>query len=520
MHLFDKTPFYFYHKLINCPRYLKAAFASSFVFGCLSHMYIMTHLLPNGDGCSALFGYGAGYTSGRWGLALLGEFIRIIFGNYSLPWLNGILSILFLSISSILIIKAFDIQNDLNCIFISAIMVTFPSITSTFIYIFTTPYYCFSILLTCLAAYLVRKYSKGWIAGIFLLTCSLGIYQAYLGIAAGMFLLFLIVDTLHPKYNIKKTFVCAWGYLGILVTSVAFYFVFNKIALIITNNNLSEYMGINSMGQIPLNQLPQIISRIYIEFLAPAIVERYGINQYPIIRVSYFIFLLFTIFFSVRIIYLSWNNKGYKSACLTTFFLILFPFAINIIYIMCLFWVHTLMRYSVVIFYIAFIIIWEKQKNLFFSYKLISLMEWMIVCLFTITIGSFCIQANESYLCLYQNHMQTYSYYNTIITQIKMTKEYTANTPIAFIGETKDPTFPNISEFDNLKNLCGIMNGFDYVNMYSRDKFMRYFCGFAPPLATNLDMIKSSLEFQDMSVYPNQGSIKIINGTLIVKFED
>ena len=49
---------------------------------------------------------------------------------------------------------------------------------------------------------------------------------------------------------------------------------------------------------------------------------------------------------------------------------------------------------------------------------------------------------------------------------------------------------------------------------------MRYFCGFAPPLATNLDMIKSSLEFQDMPVYPNQGSIKIINGTLIVKFED
>lgn len=520
MKYFDKSPFYFYDKLVKCPRHLKTVFISSFIFGCISHMYIMLNISPQGDVCSAFFGYGAGYTSGRWGLSLLGNFIGRLFGNYSLPWLNGILSILFLATASVFIVKSFDVYNEVNCIFIGAIMVIFPSITSAFTFIFTVQYYCFSILLTCAAVYFVRKYPKGWIAGVILLAFSLGIYQAYLGVAAGFFLLFLIVDMLQSKHTVMRIFADAWKYLGVIVASVFLYFICNKIALMITHNQLSEYMGINSMGQLPLNELQKILSRIYIEFFAPMLADRNGITQYPILRFSYLIFLLFTLYFGIRIICFVQVKRGFAAMCLVGFFLILFPFAINIIYMMCFYWVHTLMRYAMVVFYIAVIIIWEQNKQLFFSVKWIPGVEWVITCLCMITVGSFCIQANEASLCLNQRYRQAYSYYTTVIAQIKMTEGYKADTPIAFIGEVQDSTFPVIKEFDNLENLTGIPNAYHYINMYSRNKFIEYFCGFQFPVADDIDKIKHLPQFQIMPFYPDYGSIRMIDETLVIKFGD
>ena len=381
-------------------------------------------------------------------------------------------------------------HNEISCIFISVIMVIFPSITSTFTFIFTVQYYCFSILLTCAAVYFIRNYSKGWITGVILLAFSLGIYQAYLGVAAGFFLLFLIVDMLQSKHTVMRIFADAWKYLGILASSVLLYFVCNKIALMITHNQLSEYMGINSMGQIHFNELPRILCQIYIEFFAPVVVDRNGITQYPVLRFSYLIFLLFTLYFSIRIICFVKVKRGFAAMCLVGLFLILFPFAINIIYMMCPYWVHTLMRYAVVVFYIAFIIIWEQNKQLFFSEKRIPGIAWVITCLCMITVGSFCIQANEAYLCLNQRYRQAYSYYTTVIAQIKMTEGYTADTPVAFVGEIQDSTFPVMEEFDNLENLTGIPNAYNYINMYSRDKFIKYFCGVHFPMADDINAIK------------------------------
>lgn len=520
MQVMDKSPIYVYHKLINCPKHLKITFISSFIFGLLSHMYIMTNFSPNADVCSAYFGYGAGYTSGRWGLSLLGDFIGTLFGNYSLPWLNGSLAILFLAISSIFIIKALEIHNELYCIFISAIMVTFPSITATFTYIFTVQYYCFSILLTCAALYLIRKYSKGWIAGVVCLAFSLGIYQAYLGIACSFFLVFLILDMLQSKKTVMQIFIDAWKYLGILAASVVLYFICNKLALMITHHQLSEYMGINTMGKPPLNRLPQILCRIYAEFLAPAFVDRYGISQLPLIKISYFIFLLFTLYFGVRIIYLTKIKKGAMAMYLTAFILVLFPFALNIIYIMCFEGTHTLMRYSIVAFYIAFITIWDKNKHSFFKEKQLPFTEWIVIGLFSITIGNFCMLANETYLCLNQNYRQACSFYNVLIAQIKMAEGYDASTPVALIGKIQDPTFPTISAFDNLENLSGVFNGIDYINIYSRNNFIKYFCGFAPPIVNDTSTIEQSSQFKEMPVYPACGSVGMIDGTLVVKFED
>jgi len=210
---------------------IRITFLTAVLFGIITHMFALVNECPHADVFSAYFGYGAGYTSGRWGLAILGDTVNRWFGNYPIPWLNGMCSILFLAVSSVCIVEALEVSVQWNWILISMFMVACPSVFNTFAYIFTAPYYCFSIMLTCCAIYLVKKKRNGWIFGILLLTLSLGIYQGYLGLAASAFILFLILDCLEEGFDGKAIFIKAWQYLGILCSSILLYLGATKLSL-------------------------------------------------------------------------------------------------------------------------------------------------------------------------------------------------------------------------------------------------------------------------------------------------
>ena len=82
-------------EMVTISRKIKVTFFSAILFGIIDHMFALVNECPHSDVFWAYFGYGAGYTSGRWGLALLGDAINTWFGNYPIPWLYGMCSILF-----------------------------------------------------------------------------------------------------------------------------------------------------------------------------------------------------------------------------------------------------------------------------------------------------------------------------------------------------------------------------------------------------------------------------------------
>ena len=79
--------------------------------GLASHLFALTNVLQNHDNIAVLNGYGAGVTSGRWFLNILGDFIGRVWGNYNLPFFNGLLCILLLSVSAAVIIERFHITD-------------------------------------------------------------------------------------------------------------------------------------------------------------------------------------------------------------------------------------------------------------------------------------------------------------------------------------------------------------------------------------------------------------------------
>ena len=76
--------------LKKIPRPHRFAFAGAFLAGLFAHGYMFANKLPNHDDVQSFLTKGAGLSSGRWGLEIVGR----LDGSYSAPWMLGLFSLL------------------------------------------------------------------------------------------------------------------------------------------------------------------------------------------------------------------------------------------------------------------------------------------------------------------------------------------------------------------------------------------------------------------------------------------
>ena len=93
----------FRHRLydfLQC-RQTRLCFLATAIFGTLSYLYLFVNNINNNDMIVCLpEGYGSGITSGRWGLYLLGELTRKVWGVFNVPVFNGVLALILLAVST------------------------------------------------------------------------------------------------------------------------------------------------------------------------------------------------------------------------------------------------------------------------------------------------------------------------------------------------------------------------------------------------------------------------------------
>ena len=58
----------------------------------------------------------------------------------------------------------------------------------------------------------------------------------------------------------------------------------------------------------------------------------------------------------------------------------------------------------------------------------------------------------------------------------------------------------------------------DYVNNWAWEAFLKRWCGFGPSKVYVTDSLEKLPEVQDMPHYPEDGSIRVIQDTVVVKF--
>ena len=174
------TPMAFYEKLRGkIKREWELAFLAAAVTALLVHMPALLMDVPNHDGLDSMYFDQNMITSGRWFLMVACGFSSF----YTIPWVIGLLGILFLSLAAAALTEALELKKPWVIVVCSGLLASFPALASTFAYVFTLDGYMLALLLAVLAVVLTKKYQKGFLAGGVCLAFSLGIYQAYLPFA-------------------------------------------------------------------------------------------------------------------------------------------------------------------------------------------------------------------------------------------------------------------------------------------------------------------------------------------------
>lgn len=495
------------------------AMISTFIFGLFTHLFGLVNIIHNYDDIAVQpAGVGTSLSSGRWFLHILAMIFGKMFGNYNISLWNGVIFIILISISTSFFIQTFEIKSRKNAIIIGIIFITFPTATSTLFFKYTSVYYSIAILMSICAAWSARKCKYGYVISPLLTSFSLGIYQAYIPFTIAIFVLLLLKDALIIKNEVKILFKRGIYYCYNIIAGLIFYFLFLKIILIYYKTSLSNYQEINNMGKLSFSDIPYLIKEAFISFvLLP-------INDYCSLTFTLFIKLLYLLLFIIiitSIIYILFIKKENIDICLFIVLIcLLIPISINFIVIMCPnSTIYTLMVYPFTLVLCTPMIIFESlpifNKNSKNIKTILSKASTLVVLLISVNYAYF---ANVNYTSLYYVNRQTENYLQSIIAQVRMTEGFTTNRQWALIGKINDPLFTG--GWSKL-NLYG-GNSNKLINSYSRNAWFNQYCGYSIPFADKetINDIKQHNEFIEMPCWPNDGSIKVINNIIVIKFED
>jgi len=514
--------------LRDIPSEIKFAFVASIIIFAAVHGFGFLNKFLNED---SLYHFhsslGYLYQSGRW--ALVG--LQHIRGFYVAPWIIRLFAALYMSAGISMMTWVLGIKNR-ALIAISAILViTFPAWANQFMYDFMADAYPAAFMLAVMAIALTKRFKFGFIAGGFAIMLSMALYQSFIGFAIGLALLILIRLILEESPTTKDVMRHAARYLLCGVLGAILYFASVQISLWLTGGELWDYQGMDGLGSISIAQIPSGIVAAYGNFFQGFIPNQgFLINN---LAVSNGLFILYLSLFVLALYLLgrkvicAIKNKTLEivPAALLVALLLLLPLALNIVVVLAPdAWHHTLVKNPFVLALILPIMLADMTKtpqtrnfNLNFYVKI-------AVMIFAILVGgNYLRQTSSFYFVQHIQYERTAHFYNRLLMRIESHPGYEPGMPVAVIGTAP---FPHIGQSSSLSEetwqIVGINAERPAIGLGEWQKgvnFIQNFLGVAITQATweQVGHVQETAEFWEMPLYPRDGSLRIINGILVVR---
>ena len=515
-------------------------FLYTFLVGIVAHFFIIANPLFNADGIFYNRSMGAGSILGRWLIEVLNSVFSFVGYSAVIPMFNVVISVLILSFSTIYILRIFDIEDVVYRFIISCSIVLSPSIVQTFFYGFTSHIYALAILFTVLSIYyLVIK--NNFVASVYLNCIALAIYQAYIPFMLCIYLIYTVKYLISN--SIKYTFTVVIKAFFSFLLSFMLYYMINDI---INRRNENYVYQIHGMSEyiVPKFTFASFLASIVKSYQAVLDMfmthNVFAHNTTILIRVVYFLLILFTTYLVIKLIYnyafkkAMYQNERkeaiYKSIIIVVLY-ILSPLAINFMFIMTnngIGYIEDRLSLSLV-FYIIFpvvladtidkISITKSRFILTDCKKIVSLLT-IIVLMHNVWL------AYGSYYNQYKIINASRSFALELATNIKMLPGYKNDTAVLFIGSpyVKNTHF-NYGYYVDAEH--NVYSNFDieYENILSEYPMMKIFKEF-----TALDFPEPDRDFannlyyskavREMPLYPIDGSVRLVENVAVVKFKE
>ena len=477
-------------------------FITAMLAGMAAHGYAFANKLVNHDEIESLFGKGATVTSGRWGL----EAIKLLFPDWSMPWIYGLVSLLLLAAAACLMLRFLTIRSRFLQGLLAALVVTFPSLTGNFCFMFTAAPYAWAFCLTVLAVTLWRWGDwRRMGLSLVLLVLALGIYQAYIAVAASLFLLRMLADAMDGERPVREIILDGVKALGLMAAAIAVYYAVTQLVFLVTGATFNTYVTENVNGSV---SMPRRVRMAYDAFWYVFSFRNFYLVPFELSRYLHIALAVLTLG-GLGLVLL--RERKALHAVLALVLTALLPLSIGCMYlIMSRASIHTLVLYSFVTVYFLTALVLERLSGRSARWggaaAALGLAAVMVCNVYF---------ANMVYLKLQLQYENAYAFYTVLSTRIMETEGFDETSTVALIGR-QEQLLHRFPELDT--ELFMAVPG-DLVNVYSRENLLRYYLGLELPFADEetVERLAADPRVEAMPVYPYAGSIRQLDGVITVK---
>lgn len=490
------------------------SFWFSIIGGYILHLYAFTNIVPNSDGINRVYDLQEMTVSGRWFL----HYATMPSGFMQMPTFIGLLTILTLSLTVVLIIDLLQIKEKYLAGITGLAFISFPSLGFTFLYLFTASAYSIGIFLSVFSVWLYEKGKKFRLFAAISLALSMGIYQAYAPFAIGLSML-LVIKALFQKGGTFKSIVLnGIGKIIYLSLGALLYYIILECALMVTGQELLPYLGMENKSY-PITALPSLVLSCYKQVIVFFFLPQYGIGTSSVPLMIFHIGMTILSLISISLLLKPFLKTELWRVLAILMLCALLPLGFGFVQIISPWSAPTpLMQYPYVLTY-AFMIFLIDQASFKLPMDIGQKLRSATLCLFfLVSLGGGWL-SNLLYTASAQAHRATESYVTRMMSRVESVEGYDIDMPVLFIG-----AFPEGKYYAQIE-AYGLIDHYSAPknSVLPLNKHVYYYLNHwlnipieEPEEATLLAMSDSE-EFADMTFYPNDGSVKIIDEQVVVK---
>lgn len=494
----------------------KVCFFSAIIVGFLAHLYKITNWLPNWD--SLVFRYDPQLMLGlgRWFLPVVCSASSF----YDLPFLNGMIAIVFYGLGAVCICKVLKVEKNITAFLVGALVVSFPTVTSVLMYNYVADGYSIAFFLSCLAAVYLTREKPNFVLGSVFISLSSGIYQAYVTVTILLVLLYLIDQLIFQKQSISVVLKKGLGIFFSGAIGMILYYVVLHIVLHFTSYEMLEYQGLDSAVSLSnfnilgsLYNVKETLLNFFFDFSN-------GFTLFACLNV--FIFVIIGLYCVKHLI----TNQLIKSPLTMVMLVLLLVLSVlgssALAFINPSLDYHNLMLMGYVVFYLFFVILYERGEERKESIAVAK--QWVILLLSLAVIFDQIVISNVVYHKATMAYEKSYGVLIRVANRIEQlppeaenaekllvvgsledSQAYSANVSLDITGVTDGYIIRADDEMFNQSVFCSALNDYcqkSYQVVQGEQK--RSFL--------------AKEEVKEMNIWPAHNSVRIIDDVIVVKF--
>ncbi len=507
-----------------------------FVWGMAAHAWAFFHAAFSHD---SLTEFNAAVYGNEWKMQLGRIFVpafRFLFrGNLNLPWLIGMLALIFIALSVYLMADMFAIRSYPALILLAGVCTVNQTVTAAAgSFINDLDSNMMALLFSVLAAWFYRRNRKGDLVwGAICLMFSMGLYQSYISVTIAL-MIFLLLGDLVRKEKISNVWKRGWQAIGILLCAGILYYAAMKLILFVTHIEVEKDSYNSALGFLNLEAV-EILKLLGLAWV------RTGYNllvtklSYPQLITAGARVVTFLLAGGVLI------RQMMKRKCLWSHYLsvvalvLILPLGMDVCYVLNNGYGHDLMNYAFWLSDLFFLWIFESQAAYNGQESLshpavgsgetkdpVHWVRTVYAAIILVFLLGGIRSANALYLKKEMEHEANMAYFNNVVVQMEQVEGYKHGvTPVVMMEKDIDGLVEP-EGFEQEKKITGAWSVF-FTPGFSRDAYQALFSYVLYNPAVMADeetweSIQLDPRVTDMPNYPDEGCMAMVDGVLVVKF--